>query len=97
MELLIIILLVLLNGFFALVEIALVSSRKIKLEDKARKGSLGASSALDLLKRPEQLLSTMQIGITLIGVVSGHTGAALTDTVRPFLNSLKPYNHTRSS
>jgi putative hemolysin len=94
-ELLIIILLVLLNGFFALVEIALVSSRKIKLEDKARKGSLGASSALDLLKRPEQLLSTMQIGITLIGVVSGaYGGAALTDTVRPFFEqfeALQPY------
>lgn len=86
MEIIVIVLLVLLNGIFALAEIAIVSSRKTKLAEKAKKGSLGAQTALDLLEKPEQFLSTMQIGITLIGIISGmFGGVALAARVEPII------------
>ena len=71
MEFLLIVFLTLLNGVFAMSEIALVSSRKSRLEQMAAKGSTGAMSALELLKNPENFLSTVQIGITLIGILLG--------------------------
>jgi putative hemolysin len=90
LELFIIILLVLLNGFFALSEIALVSSRKTKLEERARKGDRGAIAALELLENPERFLSTVQIGITLVGVISGtFGGVALADNIKPFIEQIE--------
>ncbi|HPT02942.1 MAG TPA: hemolysin family protein [Bacteroidales bacterium] len=74
MEILIITLLLLLNGIFAMFEIALVSSRKSHLQDKAQAGSKGAKTALLLLKEPEKILSAIQIGITLVGILSGAFG-----------------------
>jgi putative hemolysin len=71
MELLIIILLILLNGVFAMSEMSLVSSRKFKLESAERKGSAGAKKALQLGENPTKFLSTVQIGITLIGILLG--------------------------
>ena len=71
MELLIIILLVLLNGIFSMSEMSLVSSRKFKLENAGRKGSRGAKKALELSENPTKFLSTVQIGITLIGILLG--------------------------
>lgn len=76
MEILIILALVILNGIFAMAEIALVSSRKVRLEEKAIKGSSGAKIALHLLQKPEEFLSTVQIGITLIGIIAGAYGGA---------------------
>ncbi|NBV41792.1 HlyC/CorC family transporter [bacterium] len=74
MELLIIVLLLLLNGVFAMGEISLVSSRRTRLEDRAKRGNPGAKAALVLLEHPDRLLSTVQIGITVIGVIAGAFG-----------------------
>ncbi len=78
MEILIILLLILLNGIFAMSEMALVSARKSNLEMQARQGSKGARQALKLAKDPDRFLSTVQIGITLIGILTGiYSGDAL--------------------
>jgi putative hemolysin len=87
MEILIIVLLILLNGLFSMSEIAIVSSRKIRLQAaaKARKG--GASAALDLSSSPERFLSTVQIGITLIGLLTGiYSGENITNDLEEYLN-----------
>jgi putative hemolysin len=71
MEIIIILFLILLNGIFSMSEIALVSARKFKLENSARKGNSNAKKALDLANNPNTFLSTVQIGITLIGILTG--------------------------
>jgi putative hemolysin len=95
MELLIILILVLLNGIFAMSELALVSSRKFKLESSRKKGNSGAKIALELSENPTKFLSTVQIGITLIGILLGvYSGSNLTNDVLGFLNKfefIKPY------
>lgn len=70
-EFLILIGLILLNGFFSMAEIALVSARKARLESQANKGDLRAKAALDLANKPDNFFSTVQIGITLIGILTG--------------------------
>jgi putative hemolysin len=70
-EILIIIGLILLNGFFSMAEIALVSARKARLEGQANRGDNRARAALKLANHPETFLSTVQIGITLIGILTG--------------------------
>ncbi len=75
-ELLVILLLILLNGVFALSELAIVSSRKVRLQEWASKKRQGARAALDLARAPERFLSTVQIGITLVGVLAGAFGGA---------------------
>jgi putative hemolysin len=72
----VIVLLTLLNGFFALAEMSLVSARKSRLQELANEGSRGAKIALKLTESPDHLLSTVQLGITLIGIVSGVYGGA---------------------
>lgn len=80
MELLIIFILTLLNGFFALSEIALVSVKKSRIEHLAAQGNKRAKTILTLLENPENFLSSVQVGITLIGIISGaYGGATLTD------------------
>ncbi len=77
--------LLLLNGVFAMAEIALVSSTKMNLLKMKNSGSKGASDALDLLKEPEKFLSAVQIGITLIGIVAGVVGGvSIADDLIPF-------------
>jgi Hemolysins and related proteins containing CBS domains len=71
MEFVIIIGLILLNGLLSMTEIALVSSRKVRLESLAKKGKKSAKKALELSKEPDRFLSTIQIGITLIGILTG--------------------------
>lgn len=71
MELIIIISLVLLNGLLSMAEMSVVSSRKSKLEMEAKKGDKGAQRALDLAENPDNFLSAIQIGITLIGILTG--------------------------
>lgn len=76
-DIFIIIALILLNGIFSMSEIALVSARKSKLSAEAKKGSRGAAAALRLIENPDRFLSTVQIGITLIGILTGlFSGAA---------------------
>ena len=70
MEILIILLLILLNGLFAMSEIAFISARRSNLEMQARQGSASARQALKLARDPDRFLSTIQIGITLIGITS---------------------------
>jgi putative hemolysin len=76
LEVLVVLALVLLNGFFAMSEIAVVSARPARLETQARKGGRGARLALDLARDPGRMLSTVQIGITLVGIVAGAFGGA---------------------
>jgi putative hemolysin len=72
----VVLLLILLNGFFAMAEIALVSSRTARLKGLADLGRPGAMAALELKSDPSRLLSTVQIGITVIAVLSGTFGQA---------------------
>jgi putative hemolysin len=72
----IVVLLILLNGLFSMSETALVSSRKASLRQRADAGDNGARSALELANSPNRFLSTVQIGISLIGVLSGALGGA---------------------
>ncbi len=91
MELLILVLLILLNGVFALSEMAIVSSRKPRLKAMAENGNHGAKTALRLIDDPSKLLSTVQIGITGIGVIAGAYGAtSLSDNLTPWVASLHP-------
>ncbi|MBI1192759.1 MAG: DUF21 domain-containing protein [Bacteroidetes bacterium] len=86
MEILIILGLTLINGFFALSEIALVSARKSGLEQKASRGHLGAKAALKLTANPQQFLSAVQVGITLIGIVQGvYGGEVVAGYLAPWL------------
>ena len=71
MEIVIIIALILLNGVFAMSEIALISARKSSLNNDVRHGSSSARIALKLANDPDKFLSTIQIGITLIGILTG--------------------------
>ena len=74
----IIVALVLINGVFAMSELAIVSARKARLQSLADKGSRGAKTALLLASDPGKFLSTVQIGITLIGIIAGaYSGASL--------------------
>ena len=72
----VIVVLTLLNGLFAMSETALVSSRKARLRERAEAGDKGARAALELADSPTRFLSTVQIGISLIGVLSGAFGGA---------------------
>ncbi len=79
-EIIIIIALILLNGLFAMSEIALISARKSSLSTDAKRGSKLAKLALKLTNEPDRFLSTVQIGITLIGILTGiYSGAKLSD------------------
>lgn len=84
-----------LNGVFSMSEIALVSARKNRLENAAKKGNKGAQTALDLSNSPNKFLSTVQIGITLIGILTGiFSGDKITADMQLFVerfDSLKPY------
>jgi putative hemolysin len=72
----IVLLLIIVNGVFAMAEIALVSARKARLLPLAESGNLGAQAAIELKADPSRLLSTVQIGVTLIAVLSGTFGQA---------------------
>ena len=85
LDIIIIFLLILLNGFFALSEIAIVSARKNKLETERKRGSKGAQRALSLRAEPDNYLSSVQVGITLIGIINGaYGGQAFAVYLAPF-------------
>jgi putative hemolysin len=86
MEFIVILLLILLNGLFAMFEIALISSRRTRLEEQAEAGKNGAKMALKLLENPQEFLSTIQIGITLVGIISGaYAGVEIADDIAPYI------------
>ncbi|WP_077921408.1 hemolysin family protein [Spirosoma sp. 209] len=89
MEIVIIIALTLLNGLFSMSEIAIVSARKARLEGLAKRGSATARRALDLAESPNRFLSTVQIGITLIGILLGiFSGDTLTTSLEMTLRQI---------
>lgn len=88
-DVVIILLLVALNGVFAMSELAIVSSRRARLKAMAKTGRSGAQTALDLAADPGRFLSTVQIGITLIGILAGaYSGASLGGPVGQRLEAL---------
>ncbi len=89
MEVAVIIALIFCNGLLAMTEIAIVTSRKARLEEKAKQGSKNAKLALRLSLEPEKFLSAIQVGITLIGIVSGvYGGVALTEDLVPYVEQI---------
>jgi len=95
MEIIIIIILILLNGFFALSEIALVSSKKSRLEQFRTEGRAGAKTALRLLKDSENFLSAIQVGITLIGIVTGvYGGINIAHDIAPFFQKFELFRNS---
>jgi putative hemolysin len=76
LEILVILLLIIVNGVFAMSEIAIVSARKVRLQQWANEGNTKARVALELANAPNHLLSTVQVGITLIGILAGAFGGA---------------------
>ena len=95
-EILIVVLLVLANSVFALSEMAIISARKARLQKRAEDGNQGAKAALALSQEPTRFLSTIQIGITLIGVLSGaFGGATIAEEIAAVLDKvawLQPYS-----
>jgi putative hemolysin len=98
MALLLILLLIVLNGVFSLSEIALVSARKSRLEAEAAAGNERAAAALQLAQSPNQFLAAVQIGITLVGIMTGAFGEArLNQSVQGLVArvpALVPYSST---
>jgi magnesium and cobalt exporter, CNNM family len=89
LQIAVVFLLILLNGFFAMAEMAVVSSRRARLQHAAEVGRAGALVALELKRDPGRFLSTVQIGITVIGVLAGvFGGATLADTLAESLATL---------
>ncbi len=95
-EIVIILLLLLANGLFAMAEMAVVASRKTRLRQMADSGHQKAQTALDLAENPDQFLATVQVGITLVGILAGaFGGATLSKSLAALLNTipvLAPYS-----
>src|SRR3954464_8920823 len=100
-EVFIILGLIILNGVFAMAEIAVVSSRKTRLEIQANKGDEQAKKALGLANHPDTFLSTVQIGITLMSILTGiFSGDNIKNSLVTFLDRLtwlRPYVNSAST
>jgi putative hemolysin len=100
LEGLVVVLLIFVNGIFALSEIAVVSARKTRLRQWADEGNVRARAALELANNPNQFLATVQIGITLVGILAGaFGGATIANELSVILNDiswLAPYSHPLS-
>jgi len=98
MEILILILLIFVNALIVVSEIALISARRSRIESLANKGDEKAKKALYLIDHPERFLSTAQIGMTLIAILTGvYSGEKFGDDLKPFIEQfepLKPYAGT---
>lgn len=91
LEILLILVLIVANGVFSGSEIAIVSARRVRLEQMANQGNRRAAVALRLATSPNDLLSTVQIGITLIGILSGAVGGAtLSGRLKPLIDAIPP-------
>src|SRR5512135_3443575 len=97
---LIILFLILLNGLFALSETAILASRHARLQQRANEGDANALKALYLAERPNRFLPTVQVGITLIGVLTGAVGGAVfSDSLATQMDripALVPYSRSAS-
>jgi putative hemolysin len=88
-EILTILLLILANGLFVMSELAIVSSRKVRLQQLAERGDAKARAALELASSPNQFLGTVQIGITLLTILSGAYGEeTIAKRLTPILSSI---------
>jgi putative hemolysin len=88
-ELALVALLILLNGFFAMSELAIVSSRRTRLQHMAQMGSSAAARALKLVDDPTGFLSTVQVGITVVGIFAGaYSGATLAGPLADLLRTI---------
>ncbi|MCY7276725.1 MAG: CNNM domain-containing protein, partial [Phormidesmis sp. CAN_BIN44] len=88
-ELLIILLLTIANGLFVMSEMAIVSARKVRLQQMANQGDAKAKAAFDLASEPNNFLAIGQVAITLIAIISGAFGeAAISRRVEPILESI---------
>ena len=88
-EIFLIFVLLILNGIFSMSEIAIVSAKRIRMKQRAENGDLGAKTAIDLAESPDKFLSTVQIGITLIGIIAGaFGGASLSARLTPFFQGI---------
>ena len=96
LDIIVLFILILLNGLFAMSEIALISSRAARLQNLADEGSAGAQTALNLQREPTLFLSTIQVGITTTGILSGAVGeSALADPLAAWIGTfeaLAPYS-----
>jgi putative hemolysin len=99
-EMVIVLALIILNGFFAMSELAVVSARQSRLQSLAREGSVKAERALKLSEDPGRFLSAVQIGITLIGILTGaFGGATIAERLNQWLNTfplIAPYSNALS-
>lgn len=88
-DIIVILLLIILNGIFSMSEISVISARKTALQNEEKRGSRKAANALKLANDPDRFLSTVQIGITLIGILTGiYSGAALSGEFAGLLQSI---------
>jgi len=96
LEVIVVVLLVLLNGFLAMSELAIVSSRRARLERLAAEGRVGARAALGLADDPGRFLATVQVGLTSIGILAGaFSGVTLAERVNNWLDlfpAIAPYS-----
>ncbi|MSP64324.1 MAG: HlyC/CorC family transporter [Ignavibacteria bacterium] len=94
LQIIIIFLLILINGIFAMAEMAIVSSNKIRLQHLSNKGNRNAKVILQLISIPERFLSTVQIGITIVGLLTGAMGVTLlADDVNLIIKSIPFLNY----
>ncbi|HSG99323.1 MAG TPA: CNNM domain-containing protein, partial [candidate division Zixibacteria bacterium] len=85
-EVLVILALILANGFFALSELALVSARRSNLEEMKERGKKSARRALQLIDQPERVLAAVQVGITVVGTLASvYGGATVVEYLTPYL------------
>ena len=93
-EIILIILLVLLNAILSLAEIAIVSARRVKIQKAANEGDSRADVALELMDDPNQFLSTVQLGMTLVAIITGALGGStLSEPLGAFLSPYIPYSY----
>jgi len=85
-EILIVVILIILNGLFSMTELAIINARKGLLEEKAEAGNRGARMAIKLAEDPNEMFSTIQIGITLISIITGlYSGATFSDPMATYI------------
>ena len=85
-EILIVVILIIFNGLFSMTELAIINARKGLLEEKAEAGNRGARMAIKLAEDPNEMFSTIQIGITLISIVTGlYSGATFSDPMATYI------------
>ncbi len=90
-DIVLLLILIVVNGVFAMSEMAIAASRKARLQQWADDGDSGAAAALHLAEHPNRFLATVQIGITLIGIVIGFFGGArLSDPVVNQIARIEP-------